>query len=100
MKLEERKRVESIRRLRKTKGKRRKEEEGDGTKTGAMVPTPPSSSSSNHGVLGTCNQRSSSLAKSSYKKTRTNKQKQTNQNKNHDTNHSYLNTDHILRTTT
>lgn len=56
MKLEERKRVESIRRPRKikTKGKHG-EEVGDGTKTGAMLPTLLSSSPSKHGVLGTYN---------------------------------------------
>lgn len=57
MKLEERKRVESIRRPRKikTKGKHGEEEVGDGTKTEAMLPTLPSSSPSKHGVLGTYN---------------------------------------------
>lgn len=47
MKLEEREREES----RKTKGKSG-EEEGDGTKTGAIFPTPSSSSPSTYGDLG------------------------------------------------
>jgi len=54
VKLEKRKRAESTRKPRKTKGKHG-EEEGDGTKIGAMFPTPPSSGPSNHGALGTYN---------------------------------------------
>lgn len=50
MKLKERKRVESIMRPRKTKGKHGEEGESDGTKTGAMFSTPLSSSPSNGGV--------------------------------------------------
>lgn len=47
MKLEEKERVESRKRTRKTKGM--PEEEGDGTKTGEIFPTPPFSSTSKHG---------------------------------------------------
>lgn len=51
MKLEERKRVESRKRTRKTNGKPG-EEEGDDTKIRAIFPTPPSSSPSKDGDLG------------------------------------------------